>query len=105
MREGALVSELSRRAFLIRSSVGAAAVAVGSAIPGLPSLLGTAADDSPAAADDAASTAATDSPSLGQPLIAHVTDLQSGEMSLFMGEREFTVTDPGLANRLFGAAK
>jgi hypothetical protein len=99
-----LVSELSRRAFLIRSSVGAAAVAVGSAIPGLPTLLGTAADDSPAA-DDAAATAATDAPSAGQPLIAHVTDLQSGEMSLFMGEREFTVTDPALASRLFGAAK
>jgi hypothetical protein len=98
------VSELSRRAFLIRSSVGAAAVAVGSAIPGLPSLLGPAEEDAPGA-DDAASSAIADTPSAGQPLIAHVTDLQSGEMSLFMGEREFTVTDPGLANRLFGAAK
>jgi hypothetical protein len=98
------VSELSRRAFLIRSSVGAAAVAVGSAIPGLPSLLGTAEEDAPGT-DDAASSAIADTPSASQPLIAHVTDLQSGEMSLFVGEREFTVTDPGLANRLFGAAK
>ena len=88
------MSEFSRRAFLIRSSVGAAAVAVGSAIPGLPSLLGTAEEDAPGA-DDAASSTVADAPSASQPLIAHVTDLQSGEMSLFMGEREFTVSDPG----------
>jgi hypothetical protein len=104
MSEGAPVSELSRRAFLIRSSVGAAAVAVGSAVPGLPNLLGSAADDTPAA-DDAATAVSSEAPSAGQPLIAHVTDLQSGQMSLFMGEREFTLTDPTLANRLFGAAK
>jgi len=40
-----------------------------------------------------------------EPLIAHITDLQTGEMSLYMGEREFTINDPGLASRLFGAAK
>jgi hypothetical protein len=99
------VSEFSRRAFLIRSSVGAAVVAVGSAVPGLPSLLGTASDDAPAADDAAATAASAPTPSLAQPLIAHITDLQSGEMSLYMGEREFNVTDPGLASRLFGAAK
>jgi hypothetical protein len=104
MSEGTPVSELSRRAFLIRSSVGAAAVAVGSAMPGLPNLLNTASGDAPAA-DDAATTVAADAPSFSQPLIAHVTDLQSGQMSLFIGEREFTVSDPGLASRLFGAAK
>jgi hypothetical protein len=98
------MGELSRRAFLIRSSMGAAAIAVGSALPGLPNLLSEAEGDAPAA-DDAATTVAAGTPSVTQPLIAHVTDLQSGEMSLFMGEREFTISDPGLASRLFGAAK
>ncbi|MGH9046899.1 MAG: twin-arginine translocation signal domain-containing protein [Acidimicrobiales bacterium] len=99
------MSELSRRAFLIRSSVGAAAVAVGSAVPGLPSILGSAEDDGAAADGEATTAAATGAPSMSQPLIAHVTDLQSGEMSLFMGEQEFTVRDPSLAGRLFGATK
>jgi hypothetical protein len=98
------MGELSRRTFLIRGSLGAAAIAAGSAMPGLPALLSTAEDEAPAA-DDAAATAVAGTPSMTQPLIAHITDLQSGEMSLFMGEREFTVNDPGLANRLFGAAK
>jgi hypothetical protein len=57
------------------------------------------------AADDAATTAVSQAPTMTQPLIAHITDLQSGQMSLYMGEQEFTVNDPGLASRLFGAAK
>jgi hypothetical protein len=98
------MSNLSRRTFLIRGSMGAAAVAVGSAIPGLSNVLTTAGEEAPAA-DDAATTALGAAPSLSDPLIAHVTDLQSGEMSLFMGEREFTITNPTLARQLFGAAK
>lgn len=96
--------ELSRRTFLIRGSVGAAAVAVGSAVPGLSSFLTTAESEAPAA-DDAATSAAVGAPTMTEPFIAHISDLQTGEMSLFMGEREFTIRDPGLASRLFGAAK
>ena len=84
--------------------MGAAAIAVGSALPGLPGLLSEAEGDAPTA-DDAASTALAATPSMTQPLIAHITDLQSGEMSLYLGEQEFAVKDPGLAGRLFGAAK
>jgi hypothetical protein len=40
-----------------------------------------------------------------EPLIAHVKDLQTGEISLYMGEREFTYLDPTLAARLVRAAK
>jgi hypothetical protein len=97
------MKELSRRAFLIRGSVGAAAVAVGSAMPNLSGLLSTTADEAPAADDSAAALAEV--PTSTEPLIAHVTDLQSGEMSVYMGEREFTFNDPGLARRLFGATR
>src|ERR1022692_2150021 len=96
--------ELSRRTFLIRGSVGAAAVAVGSAVPGLSSFL-TAAESEAPAADEAAASAAVGAPTMTEPFIAHISALRTGEMSLFMGEREFTINDPGLANRLFGAAK
>ena len=98
------MKELSRRAFLIRGSVGAAAVAVGSAMPNLSGLLTTTADEAPAA-DDTAAAALAEAPTSTEPLIAHVTDLQSGEMSVYMGEREFTFNDPSLARRLFGATQ
>ena len=97
--------ELSRRVFLIRGSMGAALVGVAAAIPGLNSVVTTAEADAPAA-DDAATSAATESAGpMTDPIIAHVKDLQTGEMSLYMGEREFTMRDPGLAARLFGGAK
>lgn len=95
--------ELSRRAFLIRSSMGAAAVAIGSAVPGLPGLIGTAEEEAPSVDDSAVGAAGVQDTS--EPLIAHVTDLRSGEMNLYLGERQFSVTDPGLAARLFGAAR
>ncbi len=97
--------ELSRRAFLIGGSVGAAAVAVASAIPSLPTVVGTAEADAPAAQDETAVLAGAELPSAGQPLVAHVTDLRSGAISLFVGEQEFTMRDPRLAGRLFAAAK
>jgi hypothetical protein len=73
-------------------------------MPGLSGLLTTAEGEAPAA-DDAVATSAAELPSTSEPLIAHITDLQSGQMSLYMGEREFTVNDPGLVSRLFGATK
>jgi len=73
-------------------------------MPGLPGFL-TAAEGEAPAADDAATSAVAGTPTMTEPLIAHITDLQTGEMSLYMGEREFTINDPGLASRLFGAAK
>jgi hypothetical protein len=98
------MSRFSRRAFLVRGSMGAAAAAIATAIPGMPSLATTATEEAPATDDAAVSTFGTEVSS-AQPLIAHVTDLRSGQMSLFLGEREFTVVDRGLAGRLFGAAK
>jgi hypothetical protein len=41
---------------------------------------------------------------LTQPLIAHVRDLSTGQISLFLGTREITVQDPHLAAHLFNAS-
>jgi len=99
------MAEMSRRTFLIRGSLGAAAAAVASALPNLPTLAGTAAEDAPAE-DDAATTLASEAlPSTWDPLIAHVTDLRTGQLSVFVGEREFTVVDRALAGRLFQVTK
>jgi hypothetical protein len=43
--------------------------------------------------------------SLSEPVFAHVRDLASGEISLFVGEREITIQDPQLVARLFHASR
>jgi hypothetical protein len=43
--------------------------------------------------------------SLSEPVLAHVRDLASGEISLFVGEREITIKDPQLVARLFHASR
>ena len=103
------VSGFTRRVFL-RGSVGlAAAGAAVATVPGLSSALVATENETPAV-DGAASTAgvegvATGSSNFAEPLIAHVKDLQTGEMSLFFGEKEISFNDPGLASRLFRAAR
>jgi hypothetical protein len=60
--------------------------------------------DAPAAGSAAGSTIG-ETGVLTETLVAHVKDLQSGEISLFMGEREVTYVDPKLAAVLHQAAK
>jgi len=92
----------------------AAAVA---AAPGLVSVLGPAASDAPAvdagasgAGVDAAvssvgASAGADASEMTGPLVAHVKDLSTGEISLFNGTREIVTHDPQLAGRLYRAAQ
>ena len=98
------MSELSRRVFLIRGSLGAAAVGAAAAMPALPAFI-SAADSEAPAADDAATAAIEGAPTMSEPLIAHIKDLQTGEMTLCMGQQEFSYSDPDLATRIFRAAK
>jgi hypothetical protein len=102
--KGNEMSELSRRVFLIRGSLGAAAIGAAAAMPGIPALA-TAVEGEAPAADDAATSAVETTPTMTEPLIAHVKDLETGEISLYMGEQEFTYLDPNLAARLVRAAK
>ena len=41
----------------------------------------------------------------GEPVIAHVRDAKNGEIDVFIGTRQFTVRDRGLAGRIVGAAR
>lgn len=97
------MAPFSRRTFLIRGSLGAAAAAVASALPGLPTLATTALNEAPAAEDTAPAVA--DDVATSEPLIAHVTDLRAGQLSVFVGEREYAVVDRGLVSRLVQATK
>jgi hypothetical protein len=95
---------LSRRSFLRRGTFTAATVAVASSVPGLSTLVASTAADAPAV-ETGVSDAEMDSGVLSEPLVAHVKDLGTGEISLFQGEREVVVRSPALARSLMSAAR
>jgi hypothetical protein len=99
------MSKLTRRVFLKGGTAVAVAAGAISSIPGLPALIGTAETQGPAdaGAAESATVEAGSSLTMGEPLVAHVRDLASGEIGLFAGTRETTVLDPRLAAALVRA--
>jgi hypothetical protein len=100
------MNELSRRLFLKRGSLTVAAAGIASSVPGM-NLLSSLGPDS-ADAGEAASVGsgeAASADSLSGPLIAHVKDLSTGEISIFMGENEYSYRDPQMAAKLLRAAR
>jgi hypothetical protein len=95
---------MSRRAFLVRGSLATAAVGVAGSVPGLGSLLTTGASDAPEVEPEVAG-AGEDAGAVASPLLAHVKDLATGEISLFQGEQEVVVRNPALARQLFSALR
>jgi hypothetical protein len=93
---------MSRRAFLTRSTMATAAVGVAASVPGLGGLLTAGASDVPAVEPEV-NEVSEDAGALTGPLLAHVTDLSTGKITLFQGEQEFVVRDPALARQLFSA--
>jgi Ubiquitinol-cytochrome C reductase Fe-S subunit TAT signal len=76
----------SRRNFLVCAGAGAAAV--GAAV----------------FAPEAAAAPVRAPAGASGPLVAYVTDMRAGELTLMVGEREIVVHDPDLAARLARAA-
>jgi hypothetical protein len=89
------MSDLTRRRFLARGSVGVAAVAGAiAAVPGLAAALKPA-DSSLAVAPG----------NTADPLLVHVRDFASGEISMLIGTEQVVVRDHDLAVRLYAAAE
>jgi hypothetical protein len=97
-------SALSRRAFLRRGTVTAAAVGVVASVPGLSSLLIGGTAEAPALETGAGEVEA-DAGGLSEPLLAQVKDLHTGEISLLQGEREVVIRNPAVARSLYTAAR
>jgi hypothetical protein len=101
------MSELTRRAFLVRSSLAAGIGGAVAAVPGLPALLASESPAATTAAESVVPEAEESLPedvSLAQPLVAHVRDLKSGTIDLYIGNQQISYSDPRLAARLFRAA-
>lgn len=90
------MATLTRRGFIKQSSLGAAALGALVAAPGL---------DISSAGTAGAEVAATGLPAaeVTGPLVAHVRDIASGEISVLVDTREFIVRDPALVARLVRA--
>ena len=86
---------LSRRMFLTRSSIGVVLAGALAVVPGLSAVL----------KPPFAPMATGAQPSMAEPLIAHVRDVSSGEISLLYGTKKVIHRDVDLAARLFAAAR
>ena len=98
------MSGLSRRTFLTRGSLAVAVGSVATAVPGLGSILETAPAEAPEI-NGALTEAEAGAASQSGALVAHVSDVQSGEISLFQGESQVTFKDPGLVARMYRATQ
>jgi hypothetical protein len=88
------VDHLDRRTFLMRSSMAAAAAGVAAAVPF--GALGA----------HAAGASEPDQPvDMPDPVVAHVRNAATGEISLYVGDREVTVRDRRLASQLVRASR
>jgi hypothetical protein len=79
-----------------------AAVGVAGSLPGLGGLLTAGAADAPAVEPEV-NDVSEDAGSFTGPLLAHIKDLSTGEITLFQGEQELVVRNPALARQLFSA--
>jgi len=95
---------VSRRTFLGRGSLAVAAAGVLSSVPGLSGLLGAAETEAPAA-DTSVAGADAGAASLTDPLVAHVRDISTGEISVFNGTSEIVLRNPQLANQILRASR
>jgi hypothetical protein len=84
----------SRRSFLRNTSIAVAAAGVATAVP-----------VSAAHALDKAPPPVPNDESADVPVVAHVRNLRKGEVVLYTGEREVSVTDKRLASLLYHATR
>jgi hypothetical protein len=98
-------SDVSRRVFLKRGSLTVAAAGLVTAIPGLPALFSEAAPEAPAAEGAAADASGIEAGALQESLVVQVKNLQTGEMSVYVGEREIVYRDPQLASQILRASR
>ena len=92
------MSEISRRKFLGAAAGGA--VVVGAAAVAAPSVLGGGSDTSGTPRSHAGEALSVDG-----PVLAHLRDAKTGEISVFAGTREVVIRDRSVANALLAAAQ
>lgn len=97
------MAKQNRRGFLKQASASVATAGVIASVPGLTVLPGlTSAAESLAPEAPATELSAA---TMAGPLLAHVSDLASGEITLLFGTQEVVYRDPDLVMRLLKAVQ
>ena len=86
---------VSRRAFLSRGSLGVALAGALTVVPGMTTILRLPTTRS----------AKAGLPMTAEPLVAHLRDLNTGEIALLAGTNKLVIRDIDLASRLSAAAR
>ena len=89
------MAKVSRRGFIMKTSMGVATMGLFAAAPTLAA--------EPAATDAALTELSSSASAISGPLIAHVSNLATGEISLLVGTQEIIYRDPELVQRLLRA--
>ncbi|MGX7680951.1 twin-arginine translocation signal domain-containing protein [Jatrophihabitans sp. DSM 45814] len=95
------MSDATRRNFLIATGAGAAAAGI---VASVPALAGSKSGKSAKTGSPGQPEALT-TPSDAAPLVAHISDPSTGEVSVLSGDREVIVRDHDLVARLTRAAQ
>ncbi len=96
---------INRRAFITRSGAVAAAAGAAVLIPGQIGGAVSRVSNGAAATNLPTAAVATSSKEPAAPIIAHLRNAATGEISVFSGSEEFIVHDPALAARLVTATE
>ena len=94
------MAKLTRRGFIGQTSASVATIGVLAAVPGL----ATVNEMADAVASDAAATELSTS-TFSESLVAHVSNLATGEVSIMTGTREVIFHDADLVMRLLRAVR
>ena len=89
------MAKVSRRGFIMKTSMGVATMGLFSAAPTLAA--------EPEATNATITELSTSAAAISGPLIAHVSDFATGEISLMVGTQEIIYRDPELVQRLLRA--
>lgn len=90
---------VSRRLLLQVGTLGAAAAGLVASAPNFTNLLAGVTEDAPAVTG-VATDAVTIAPSVDGPIIAHITDVSAGNVSIYLGDQEYSFQDHGLVQQL-----
>jgi hypothetical protein len=93
------MNRVSRRTFLRQASMGAAAVGVATTVPGFLRRAGKGKAPSEMAA------APTGHMTQDGPLVAHIDDVNTGEITVMVGTRQVTYRNDEIARRLLSSTQ
>ncbi len=96
------MEQVNRRTFMKQATAAVGVAGAAAVMPGLPKVLSTG---GPLVAVPSQPTGVAEGTKLDGPIVAHVANLQTGEIHLFFGQRKVTHHDRGLAAQLYKATR